>query len=318
MNPAMKDGDELRVYLHALARYAQPGQSFDVRWLARDGVMVKSHIYSAYLDNTERFIRLLSTFTDVYVGVALRNGIRHGGKDSIDGSHLAYVEIDHPNAADALRAFSPVPSMVVSSGSAGHLHAYWSLYQLLPGDTIEHLNRRLAIRLGGDPASVDIARILRPPETTNRKRSVISDVRLIHYDATAIHTFDSLDASLPAEPASVIRPAKGLAQGPSRTVPDQRLEELLAVPSPVYAKALADAEANRAGKILCPFHSEETPSLQLYSDGSFYCFGRDCKRGGTVIDFGAYLSGIAPRRSSFITLRDRLWDQLCRGGRVRQ
>lgn len=41
-------------------------------------------------------------------------------------------------------------------------------------------------------------------------------------------------------------------------------------------------EVNRAGFILCPFHSEDTPSLKLYADG-WHCFG--CGAGGDVIDF---------------------------------
>ncbi|HAZ61995.1 MAG TPA: DNA primase, partial [Armatimonadetes bacterium] len=35
---------------------------------------------------------------------------------------------------------------------------------------------------------------------------------------------------------------------------------------------------------LCPFHSEKTPSFNLYPEtGSFYCFG--CGAGGDVITF---------------------------------
>lgn len=44
---------------------------------------------------------------------------------------------------------------------------------------------------------------------------------------------------------------------------------------------------NRSGFICCPFHNEKTPSLKLYQDGSFYCFG--CGAHGTVIDFAALL-----------------------------
>lgn len=40
---------------------------------------------------------------------------------------------------------------------------------------------------------------------------------------------------------------------------------------------------NRAGYICCPFHSERTPSLKLYPDGGWHCFG--CGRGGSSIDF---------------------------------
>jgi hypothetical protein len=41
---------------------------------------------------------------------------------------------------------------------------------------------------------------------------------------------------------------------------------------------------NRAGFILCPFIQEKTPSLKIYPDNRWYCFGA-CGEGGDVIDF---------------------------------
>lgn len=41
-------------------------------------------------------------------------------------------------------------------------------------------------------------------------------------------------------------------------------------------------EPNRAGFVICPFHSEDTPSMKIY-EKSFYCFG--CQSGGDVISF---------------------------------
>lgn len=40
---------------------------------------------------------------------------------------------------------------------------------------------------------------------------------------------------------------------------------------------------NRAGYICCPFHSEHTPSLKLFPDGGWKCFG--CGKAGSSIDF---------------------------------
>jgi len=55
-------------------------------------------------------------------------------------------------------------------------------------------------------------------------------------------------------------------------------------------------------------HDDHTPSLQTYSDGSWYCFG--CRQGGSIYDFAArlWLSGTKDRE--FIELRARLADQL--------
>lgn len=46
----------------------------------------------------------------------------------------------------------------------------------------------------------------------------------------------------------------------------------------------------RHGLMLCPFHSEKTPSFKVYP-GSFYCFG--CGAGGDVIRFVAMLFQIS-------------------------
>jgi DNA primase len=82
---------------------------------------------------------------------------------------------------------------------------------------------------------------------------------------------------------------------------DARLRAISAV---AYVRALTGKTPDRAGKISCPFHSDSTPSLQLYPGGTFYCFG--CRRGGTIYDFAAELWQIPPRGQGFIELRERL------------
>lgn len=49
---------------------------------------------------------------------------------------------------------------------------------------------------------------------------------------------------------------------------------------------------NRSGFICCPFHQEKTPSLKLFPDGGWKCFG--CGKGGSVIDFAAELFDLSP------------------------
>jgi DNA primase len=59
---------------------------------------------------------------------------------------------------------------------------------------------------------------------------------------------------------------------------------------------------------------DRTPSLQLYEDGSFYCFG--CDRGGTMYDFAAELWSTGTTRREFLELRVRLADELAIGARA--
>lgn len=45
----------------------------------------------------------------------------------------------------------------------------------------------------------------------------------------------------------------------------------------------------KRGFICCPFHSERTPSLKLYENNTWYCFG--CGAHGDVIDFVSKMEG---------------------------
>jgi len=53
-------------------------------------------------------------------------------------------------------------------------------------------------------------------------------------------------------------------------------------------------------------HPDDTPSLQLYPSGTFYCFG--CRRGGSIYDFASALWSIPTRGIGFVELRRRLGD----------
>lgn len=66
-----------------------------------------------------RVIRRLAARTDVYVGVCLRTR-RAGGRDAIDRSHLAFVEIDTPDALDRLRGFQHPSSGGATAQNRAH------------------------------------------------------------------------------------------------------------------------------------------------------------------------------------------------------
>ena len=86
-------------------------------------------------------------------------------------------------------------------------------------------------------------------------------------------------------------------------------ELLLAIPAAIYVRELAGLEPGRDGKVSCPFHADDTPSLQLYGDGTFYCYG--CGAGGSVYDFAGRLWSLETRGRAFLELRARLADRFC-------
>ena len=75
-------------------------------------------------------------------------------------------------------------------------------------------------------------------------------------------------------------------QGACRTARTEVDQLLLAIPAAEYARVIAGVSPNRAGKIHCLFHDDHTPSLQLYDDGTWYCYG-SCQAGGSIFDFAA-------------------------------
>jgi hypothetical protein len=253
-------------------------------------------------------IAQLASRTDVYVGVALREGGGHGGRTAIGGSHVLYVECDHEHIERSLAGFPHLPTLEVASGTGRHVHLYWSLRSSVTNVEAEDANRRLALRLGCDRASVDVARLLRPPGTFNYKHDEPSPVRLIAYRADGRYTLAQLIAGLPRPLSAGVDENRPARHARPRTTVDRQLR---AIPTADYVRVLGRREPNGVGKVICPFHNDRDPSLHMYDGGSFYCFG--CRRGGTIYDFAAHLwfSGeptSALRGRRFIEVRERLAD----------
>ena len=294
---------DLDRYLRILAGASPAGRLIEIRSATPHGGMRQTFTPATRPDLAARAITRLASSTDVYVGVLLRRR-RAGGRHACERSHLAFVEIDRRDALERLAQYRCPPSMVIASaGAPGHAHAYWQLQQPVELDELEQANRRLAIRLGGDLASVDAARILRPPTSWNRKRTPPTRVELLVLHPARRYELAELTAGLtdPSPPRQSTRP--------SNREPASELErQLLAIPATTYVPALTGRQPNRAGKIVCPFHDDHNPSLQLYDHG-WYCFGA-CRTGGSIYDFGALLFGLDTRGHGFLQLRQRLATEL--------
>ena len=291
---------DLDRYLRILAGASPAGRLIEIRAAIPDG-MRQTFTPATRPDLAARTITRLAASTDVYVGVLLRHR-RAGGRHACERSHLAFIETDDPSAIARVERFVHQPTMTISS-SAGHLHLYWRLQQPVDLDDLEQANRRLAHHLGGDPACVDAARILRPPTSWNRKRTPPTRVELLAMQPTRRYQLAELTAGL-GDPY----PARQPTPSSSRETSSGLDRQLLAIPAATYVSALTGRQPNRAGKICCPFHDDANPSLQLYDEG-WYCFGR-CRTGGSIYDFAALLYGLSTRGREFLQLRQRLAEDL--------
>ncbi|MGI8559082.1 MAG: CHC2 zinc finger domain-containing protein [Solirubrobacteraceae bacterium] len=291
-------------YLRALAGPKPGARLLEIRFALRHRDMGRVFLAAHSAAGASRFIRRLAVRTDVYVGVVVRN-CRSGGRAAIDRSHLLFIEIDSPDGQQRLEDFAHSPSMLIASGTPGHAHAYWMLRAPIGVLELERANRRLAHHLGGDLASVDSARILRPPSSWNHKHTPPAPVRMLELHPARRYDIRSLVDGLEDPPG---RPPRGLShpRRPGRTAVDQRL---LAIPAADYAATLAGLSPDRTGKVACPFHDDHTPSLQLYDDGTWYCFGA-CQTGGSIYDFASRMWGIGTRGRPFLELRHRLAAEL--------
>jgi hypothetical protein len=285
-----------------------PGASgfLDVRW-RRHGRPMRRRFFSANdLGRAAQLLSRLAKCSDVYVGVALRDSDVHGGRAAIGGAHLVWVESDDPRTAPRLGAFAHAPTMVVASGTPGHVQLYWLLDERYPIEEIESANRRLALTLAGDAGCADGARILRPPDTLNHKHDPPRPVTLLLHRPRPRYALAHLTEGLPMQSDLPMDERSPIQPRPERSRLDR---ELLSVPAGEYVRVLTGSSPNREGKVRCPFHEDSEPSLQLYPDGGFYCFGSRCRKGGTIFDFAAHLWGITPRGVAFLELRNRLAKQ---------
>jgi hypothetical protein len=235
-------------YLRMLAGTAPGARLLEIRFALRRGDMGRLFIAAYGGPAAVRLVRRLGNRTDVYVGVCLRSR-RSGGRGAIDRAHLAFVDLDKRDALDRLDAFPHPPTMTVSSGTPGHAHAYWRLRDTIDVAGLERVTRKLAYHLGGDLASTDAPRILRPPGTLNHKYTPPVAVGLISSHRDAAYDSDELTAGL-HDPADDCEHTAA----PPATGGTEFDRALCAIPTTAYVRALTGSTANRAGKIRCPFH----------------------------------------------------------------
>jgi hypothetical protein len=114
---------------------------------------------------------------DLFVGVCPRvrkpgSGLKGCGTDAdVARAWALWADLDTAESVANLQGFDHEPSLLVSSG--GGVHAYWQLDRPAPVELIKRANRRIAYRLGADPAATNPARILRMIGSWNVKRGKV-------------------------------------------------------------------------------------------------------------------------------------------------
>lgn len=267
----------------------------------RDGKITAREWFPVGDISCDYFIAAQAPSLDVYVGVAPRM-VREGGRAAIGRVWCLWADCDTHEAGLRLMDFDPQPTLVILSGTATNVHAYWALSHPLAPAWAERANRRIAHALGADLKCADAARILRPPKTLNHKHDPPVRVEIAARDTRRL-TAAEVVMRLPDPRPETRKPSAN--NRPDMSGP------LLDVSSEGYYEALTGWEASTSTHVRCPFWDHRSnPAMMLYDGGTWHCFA--CGAGGSVIEFGAALWGyqLPVRGESFVALRDRLQREL--------
>ena len=172
-----------------------------------------------------RTIELIARLRDrheVLVGVAPRTR-QAGTADAVDRVWTLVADCDSEQSVANLRMFRPAPSIVVRSGTASHLHAYWALRAPMPPSWARAANKRLAHVLRSDAAVADPARVMRAIGSRNHKHDPPVPVVCVRLE-TDTFSCDQVVGGLP-DPPERRRPPRPVSR--SSIPPDAALEGLL-------------------------------------------------------------------------------------------
>jgi RepB DNA-primase from phage plasmid/CHC2 zinc finger len=290
-----RDARVLTAFL-ALLVARERGGLLEVRVRRAEGGMVQRFHRAGRLREAAGELLDLGARTDVYVGCAPRLRLA-GDRSSLGQAWALWVDCDGDASVARLAQFVPAPAVVVRSGSATNVHAYWPLERPLAPDEATAANRRLAELLAADGRSADATRILRAPGTRNFKHDPPRAVVLERFKPARRFTVAEVVGTTAMGTST---PASASAEATASVGGD---DPLRGIPPGVYVPALTGQSVGRDGKVSCPFHEDRTPSLHLYErpEQGWYCFG--CGRGGSIYDLAAELYGLLPRGRGFLRLR---------------
>jgi P4 family phage/plasmid primase-like protien len=149
------------------------------------GQAPQQYFFESETEAAEKAYQLGQQGIDVYFGVNPRIG-NGGKKENVQYLSAFHAEIDYgilghkkpplhktyEEALNVIQAFSLEPTVINHSG--GGFHCYWVLSNPVKVSEIgipvlENINKALSLKLGGDPGTHNIDRVLRVPGTFNFK-----------------------------------------------------------------------------------------------------------------------------------------------------
>jgi hypothetical protein len=156
----------------------------------------------------ERFCRTRMDAEDLYFGVSTRRNAEAGDLAHCLNLGALFADVDRDFDADRILSSPFTPGVVVESGTPGAYHLYCPLREpfVFPEDAVRarSLLRRFATWAGGDVASGECARVLRTPNTLNRKRLPARPVRVIEFHPERRYNASDFEDWLPVEPAMAL------------------------------------------------------------------------------------------------------------------
>ncbi|MDX6436770.1 MAG: hypothetical protein QOK34_1604 [Gaiellaceae bacterium] len=210
--------DAQRLQLALIAGGEPASSFFEIRYRLFAGGMRQQFFPIRDIGGVMAAIDRLAGTTDVYLACAPR--VRKDGTASaIERVWCLWADCDGAEALDRLKTFSPLPNLVVRSGSDDSAHAYWQVDKPLSPAWERRANLRLALAIGADRAATDAARILRPAGTLNHKHDPPRPVVCTRLELD-VHTFDQVVGGLPGDPAYAPKPLPRSCRptNPSRTL----------------------------------------------------------------------------------------------------
>jgi hypothetical protein len=183
----------------------EPAPSFiEIRPLAPAGRQVFVPVRD--LDAAVAAVERLTGRHDVYAGAAPRTS-PSGRAEAVERVWCLWADCDSPEAVERLKAFRPLPNIVIRSGTEGHLHAWWQLAKPLAPAHAVRANRRLARAVGADTAATDAARVMRLAGTVNRKHTPPTLVACVHLELDC-NSIADIVRGLPDDPRYTAGPSR--------------------------------------------------------------------------------------------------------------